>query len=312
MKYMLLGTLFFIASATTALGIDAVNPDTVHWRYGTNVCKGSWAYKEYKSCRHKNFGVERYKKARTKHCGIESYKTGTHKDCGAKRYNNGTGAVCGNLYKEGRRSVCGEKPRIGWCCDGQPGICDDNNVHGVMEKCFKGYKTCRHSSFGREGYKSCEHSQFGVRTYKTCQHSSFGVASYKSCRNSNHGPDLFKTGTGAVCGTKNPLKFTEKSFPLSQIKGEKNLIPTLGASCTTCDDLPIGTPEQVQKKYKCLKLSLSNAEEGVTEFGFPELKEAVKALKFLQKIKGDYLSEEQNGFVTGLYDHDDYELMQYD
>ncbi|NRA65229.1 MAG: hypothetical protein HRU19_12145 [Pseudobacteriovorax sp.] len=298
--FLFLLPLLFLSGAASA-----IDSGKIQWRYGEGICVGTWKYDQfqkcavagnpvatYKTCRHSSHGVERYKESRTAACGVNAYNSRTD------------ASVCGTS------SECTRTERA--CTMRNP--TEDRSCIRWEERCFATKQVpnrCSNPAFGVSSYKSCRHKNHGPELYNNKASSSCGVASYQSAYSENCSlkenivskPSI-KLATHDVQGY---VKNSNGSLVAGTIKAQASEYSGMGSACTTCDDLPISTPAERQKKFLCLEQAIINAEDEAPNFGLSVLRETVSAGKELLKItereddtSNPSLTEDQRQFLQDL------------
>ncbi len=278
-----LNLICLVAAFSPTAGWSQLAP--FQWRSGAGKCFGRWIYQKYSSCEHKSFGVKEYHSQRDPINGVETYNECEHPSFGVARYNSGTGPQCpGNIFRSGPffnghackslsekmeyfpqvLSLLWKKSYICTTFDGQELVVNIEFFNGGLSMpahklTFGEISQGRHPSFGIETYVPCEHPDFGIAAYNKGRHPDCGVDQYNLGTHRSFGAKTHKSGRGIVCNNGIPEPFYYSTKEGSQAtaspyaaKSLKN-VPVHSAECTTGDDLPASTKDEVVKKYRFLR-----------------------------------------------------------
>lgn len=269
----------YVFALLTLIGSTPTQAALSQWPSGVNICEGGWQYEQLKSCQQVGTIVDGVITSGTCLKPVETGKifnacrpqvTDATLGCGPENYESCPSMSCPGSYPAGSLSktapgVCYKEP--GAPVDsslgcGQPGYrivsCYKAAGDNVTINCARGTNIA-----------SCENSGCAVRTWKSCR--------YKDCGTERilYGCDEWSKAYADSCG------------PLTQnISGLKSAIPSdvaadgrrvkdfygIGSACLTCDDIPVDTKDNIQKRFNCLADGYELANEGAAGYSFKTTK----------------------------------------
>lgn len=272
-------------AATVLLISTPTQAGLSQWPVGENICEGGWQYEQLASCQSPGTIVDGVITSGTCVNKVETGKTFTpcrHPvtdvglGCGPENYHscpsmNCPGSIKGDWYEDTQTGDVCQRARC-------------NAGYSVVDCYSPGFDSIVVQCERAEIPASCENSGCNVRTWKLCRHTLCPVEKiFYGCLE-------WSKAYSDTCGKSQQISGLKTAKPNDVASDGRRVADFygLGSSCLTCDDIPLDTRENVQKRFNCLAKGYDLAESAAAGYSF---KTTRIILQQLQEMASSYSSD---------------------